>query len=319
VDRLLGGRGEPPPDLRPPTEVEAGLLTYVLLRVLRGLHEMAGVEPGSLLRLAGILGEGRGSGLPEDGPCLVLALRLVSSEWQGEVRAVLPERAVELLGKPGEPAEPAAAVQDIPLLLRAEVGETELTPGDLASLEPGDVLVPERLHVAPREDALVGGCVLRFGTGGRGGVRAAIRIDEDAVRAEVRDFVVDGFPERGATEETAMDENEQLPEMEPQEPEVLEEGEPEEAPPLEPMPLPEGTGGDAGDMVREIPLTVSIEMGRLRLSVGEVSALKPGQVLDLRRSPQSPVDLVVGGRIVAQGDLIEIQGELGVRISGIVR
>jgi flagellar motor switch protein FliM len=72
-------------------------------------------------------------------------------------------------------------------------------------------------------------------------------------------------------------------------------------------------------MVDEIPMDVAIEMGRVKLSVAEVAALAPGQILELRRPVGSAVELVVGGRIVAHGDLIEIEGELGVRIGGIAR
>ncbi len=55
------------------------------------------------------------------------------------------------------------------------------------------------------------------------------------------------------------------------------------------------------------------------MSYAGVSALTAGQFLALRSPVGAPVELVVGGRVVAHGELIEIQGELGVRIGGIAR
>jgi flagellar motor switch protein FliM len=310
IDRLLGGKGGPPRDLRDLTGVEAGLISYVLLRAVRALHRVAGAEAGSLIRLSGV-GAAVGD-LPAGETCLVLTTKVTLEGWTGEVRTALPASAAESLGGAAAAGEIPSALGASDLWLRAEVGATELSAADLEALEPGDVLVPDTLYVAPTAEGIEGGCCLRFAEGGRGGIRATLRATARGLRAEVRDFLVGGLPERGTTEET-MDENEQVPDVEPSEP--LEEVVEEELPTAEPVALPEGTPGEAAEMVREIPLTVSIEMGRTRMSVAEVSAMRAGQIVELRRSPRAPVDLVVGGRVVARGELIEIQGELGVRIS----
>ena len=47
--------------------------------------------------------------------------------------------------------------------------------------------------------------------------------------------------------------------------------------------------------------------------------LRPGQVIELSRSPGEPVDLVVAGKRIGKGELVEIDGELGVRILSLAR
>ena len=56
-------------------------------------------------------------------------------------------------------------------------------------------------------------------------------------------------------------------------------------------------------------------MGRLRLRGAEVAGLGPGAVLTLGRVGASPVALRVGGEIWAVGELVDVDGELGVRVT----
>lgn len=65
----------------------------------------------------------------------------------------------------------------------------------------------------------------------------------------------------------------------------------------------------------ELPVTLCVELGRLSLPLGRLSELKPGDVVDLAREPGAPVDLTSGGRLVARGELVEIDDELGVRVT----
>jgi flagellar motor switch protein FliM len=64
----------------------------------------------------------------------------------------------------------------------------------------------------------------------------------------------------------------------------------------------------------DIPLQIAVELGRVAISADEVVALKVGQVLDLNRLPNEPVDLSVNGKAVARGELVEVEGHLGVRV-----
>ena len=72
----------------------------------------------------------------------------------------------------------------------------------------------------------------------------------------------------------------------------------------------EQTEGLLGD----VPAPVVVELGRLRMTTAQVIRLKQGQVLRLPRAPADPVDLVVNGKIFGKGELVEIDGELGIRL-----
>ena len=75
---------------------------------------------------------------------------------------------------------------------------------------------------------------------------------------------------------------------------------------------------ELADVALEAPVVVRVELASLSLSAREVATLKPGDVLESRRRVGEPVVLRVGGRAVAKGDLVDVEGELGVRIREIL-
>ena len=71
-------------------------------------------------------------------------------------------------------------------------------------------------------------------------------------------------------------------------------------------------------LLREMPAAVSIELGRIELNTSEVSRLRQGQILKLPRNSTDPVNLVVDNEVFARGELVRVDGELGVRIAAIL-
>lgn len=72
-------------------------------------------------------------------------------------------------------------------------------------------------------------------------------------------------------------------------------------------------------IIENLTVPISIELSRLRLSINELGALKNGQIVELNKSPGDLVDLVVSGKVIGKGELVEIEGELGVRIFSLVK
>jgi type III secretion protein Q len=68
------------------------------------------------------------------------------------------------------------------------------------------------------------------------------------------------------------------------------------------------------ELAARLPLTIAVELGRLELSCAELLELEPGDVLSLERAVGSPVDLRVGDRLVARAELVDIEGEAGLRL-----
>jgi flagellar motor switch protein FliM len=68
------------------------------------------------------------------------------------------------------------------------------------------------------------------------------------------------------------------------------------------------------DLLAQAQIPVTVELGRLTMTTEEIAALRPGDTLLLGRSPGGAVELTVGGRIVAWGELVDVDGELGFRV-----
>jgi flagellar motor switch protein FliN/FliY len=72
------------------------------------------------------------------------------------------------------------------------------------------------------------------------------------------------------------------------------------------------------EMLADVEMGVTAELGRTRMTVRDLLALTPGSVVELDRLAGSPVDVLVNGTLVARGEVVVIDEEFGVRISEII-
>ena len=72
------------------------------------------------------------------------------------------------------------------------------------------------------------------------------------------------------------------------------------------------------DLLLDVPLEVSVELGRSRLSIQNLLALGPGSVIELDKLAGEPLDILVNGRLVARGEAVVVNDKFGVRITDIV-
>ena len=72
------------------------------------------------------------------------------------------------------------------------------------------------------------------------------------------------------------------------------------------------------DLLHDVEMEVSAELGRTRMSVRELLSLAPGAVVELDRAAGSPADLLVNGRLIARGEVVVIDENFGLRITEIV-
>jgi len=72
------------------------------------------------------------------------------------------------------------------------------------------------------------------------------------------------------------------------------------------------------DLLLDVPLEVSVELGRSRLSIQNLLALGPGSVVELDKLAGDPLDILVNGRLVARGEAVVVNDKFGVRITDIV-
>jgi flagellar motor switch protein FliN len=72
------------------------------------------------------------------------------------------------------------------------------------------------------------------------------------------------------------------------------------------------------DMLHDVEMEVSAELGRTRMSVRELLSLSPGAIVELDRAAGSPADLLVNGRLIARGEVVVVDENFGIRITQIV-
>jgi flagellar motor switch protein FliN/FliY len=71
--------------------------------------------------------------------------------------------------------------------------------------------------------------------------------------------------------------------------------------------------------VHDIPLKVCIEVGRLRLPVGDFLRLSTGKVLEIKKPAGEPFEISLNGYIVAKGEIIMVEQSSGVRIVEVLK
>ncbi|GIE90349.1 flagellar motor switch protein FliN [Actinoplanes regularis] len=81
---------------------------------------------------------------------------------------------------------------------------------------------------------------------------------------------------------------------------------------------PVGRRGGGLDMLHDVEMEVSAELGRTRMSVRELLSLTPGAIVELDRAAGSPADLLVNGRLIARGEVVVVDENFGIRITEIV-
>jgi flagellar motor switch protein FliN/FliY len=72
------------------------------------------------------------------------------------------------------------------------------------------------------------------------------------------------------------------------------------------------------DLLHDVEMEVSAELGRTRMNVRDLLSLSPGVVVELDRAAGSPADLLVNGRLIARGEVVVIEENFGIRITEIV-
>lgn len=79
-----------------------------------------------------------------------------------------------------------------------------------------------------------------------------------------------------------------------------------------------GGNMEAFSVLKDIPVTISIELGRTRMSLAELLALGPGSVVELNRMVDEPMDVLVNGTLIARGEVVVIDDNFGIRMTEVI-
>ena len=86
-------------------------------------------------------------------------------------------------------------------------------------------------------------------------------------------------------------------------------------------PLPSnGQAGDLSqiDLLLDISLQVTVELGRARMKIAEILGLRNGSVIELDRLAGEPADILVNGTLIARGEVVVVDEKFGVRVIEVV-
>lgn len=73
------------------------------------------------------------------------------------------------------------------------------------------------------------------------------------------------------------------------------------------------------DLIMDVPLEVTVELGRTTKSIAEILDFAPGTIIELNRIAGEPIDILVNGKYVAKGEVVVIEESFGVRITEIIK
>lgn len=318
IDLLLGGAGDTVA-LRPLTDIEEGVMTYVIIETLKALSPT--LDPSlPRLRIEGVVsGFDAIRGLiPEHEHLTVVQLKAVFGSSSGYVRLVIPEDVLSTANPPtdanarrarrsADADEHLSRLRNVKTTVRAEIGRVEIGSADLAQLRERDVVLVDALSCRP-DQGEGGTAKLRVGLGRTGHLDADIVLEDGRYQAKVTGVTIGAPPPPGEGDEAVPTEAA---------PAAGSDDDDESTTPgsirgRDDLDDAQGAGG--ADLMNDIPLQIAVELGRVSTTAEEVVALKVGHVFDLNRVAGEPLDLSVNGKIVARGELVEIDGNLGVRI-----
>lgn len=72
------------------------------------------------------------------------------------------------------------------------------------------------------------------------------------------------------------------------------------------------------DVILDVSVTLSLEVGRARIPIRNLLQLNQGSVVELERAAGEPLDVYVNGTLIAQGEVVVINDRFGVRLTDVV-
>lgn len=220
-------------------------------------------------------------------------------------------------------------LEDISATLQVEAGRTFLSPKEICSLRQGDVLLLDYPFLIPESPKS------RIFLTYQGKPLFRAKLKDKAVQILEMPLQHEAFtpiggysmaPKAIQPPKEPLEESSPLPDPTGTETEALNpfEGEedPEESAPLTQEEM-QAASTISPDLIKEplkvdeIPLTVVANLSEITMSVAQLTALQPGNLLDLNIQPENGVSLVVNNRVFASGNLVLIGDHVGVEITQI--
>jgi len=301
VEMLLGANSESV-EIRALTELEEGVLQFLALQVLREMFVSA--EAGKVhVRLDNIFGSSKSimSLMATETQMVLMSLSVSVNGYTGYFRFFIPATVLAKLQPHADASIRAYRMQQNlmraqsrlalpPLFWRVEIGHAEIPLAQFKELRPGDTIILDELSLRPdkQED---GRAEWRVGTGFSGHLGCQLHFDGGGYQAEVESIILgarlenadDGFASGSERKGRTMDSNQLT----------------------------------AAPLLSDVPLRLVVELARIPVTLEEVVEMKVGHIMDLGRLASDPLNLAVNGKTIGQGELVEFEGRLGIRLIAI--
>ena len=83
-------------------------------------------------------------------------------------------------------------------------------------------------------------------------------------------------------------------------------------------PTTGSTAGNDINMILDIPVQLTVELGRTRIPIKHILQLAQGSVVELEAMAGEPMDVLVNGYLIAQGEVVVVNEKFGIRLTDIV-
>ncbi len=77
-------------------------------------------------------------------------------------------------------------------------------------------------------------------------------------------------------------------------------------------------GGDNLDLLLDIPLEITIELGRTKMLINDLLKLGQGSVIELAKEAGDTLEILANNRLIAKGDVVEVNKKYGIRLTEVI-
>jgi flagellar motor switch protein FliM len=285
VQKIITGQKESP--LSPWTEIEGGLLEYLAAKILATVNHNL---QNSRLVLQSVEHEEDQfqEWFSKNGP--FVEVTFATDSEIGKVFGFLYVPAI-IISAPESESIPVPFIDRAPWLKKlrytfsVNLGISLLSADQIALLETGDIILLDQARVTLVEGIPKGKAEIRSERMRRGVIETDLECEgQDICRLTVVSLYQEGLK--------SMTDSEKKNE--------------------------EGQADANEGVLASIEVPILVELARLNYTLEELSAIKQGQVIEIKKPQPEVVDLSVDGKIIASGKLVDIDGKLGVRILKII-
>lgn len=285
IQKIISGHKENP--LIPWTEIESGLLEYLAARLLATTNPFL-QESRLLLQTVEQDESSFQSWLSEQKEAVEMSFETRTEIGMIYAFLLLPESLMSGASPAESPVSyfrRAEWLRKLRYEFSVNLGISHLSADQISLLEPGDILLLDKTEITMSEGSPKGRAELHSPRLRRGVIACALELgDNQSLKLTVQSLYEEGL-------KSMTDAGKKI----------------------------DASESSGEGILSSVEIPVLVEFARMNFSLDELSAIKEGQVLEVKKSQPEMVDLSVDGKVIANGKLVDVEGKLGVRILKILK